>query len=609
MIGTILGERYELKEKIGEGGMAEVYTAHCRILDRTVAVKILKEEFSKDNVFVQKFKTEALAAARLSHPNIVNIFDVGQCNDIHYIVMEYVEGQTLQALIKEQGALPVKQAVDIAIMICDGIRHAHEKGIIHRDIKPHNILITNQGIVKVADFGIAQAINNKTITFGGDVVGSVHYISPEQAKGEPVSPATDVYSLGCVLYEMLTGKPPFEAESMITVALKHIHDEPVLPRKYNQDIPVSLEKIVLKAMEKQPVYRFSDAGEMSTELRKMKGVLVSGEEDDGIGDLAFPSNREGDEKMRRRRIKPIGIVIIIAAVIGFLSGIVYVFNDSLFGKEVVVPDVINMDMKEAQVTLKSFNLEMTIKGHSYSDEVVKDAIISQKPMKGQKVKEGRSIEVIVSDGPEEQRVPNLVGATLSDAKIKIKNAGFEVGHIDEEYDDKYAENEVISQEPRFGSSAAKGSDIDVLISKGPAPSRISAPDLKGLTLEEAGNKLKANNLDQGKLGWQESQEYFKDQIMAQDPAAGVQIDEGSSIDLTVSKGPGPSAKIQAIQFDLPDNQEYYHVVLVLKDAKGERTVYDEYHQGGSAVNVAVNYFGSGTVIVKLNDNQWKTLSL
>ena len=240
MVGTVLGGRYELRKKIGTGGMADVYLAHCELLDRMVAVKILKEEFSRDKGFVQKFKTEALAAARLSHSNIVNIFDVGQENDIHYIVMEYIEGQTLQAIISEQAPLSVKKAVDIAQMICQGIHHAHERGIIHRDIKPHNILITAEGTIKVADFGIAQAVNKKTITFGGDIEGTVHYISPEQAKGDAVSPATDIYSLGCVLYEMLTGKPPFDAESMITVALKHIHDDPPSPRLINSVIPLPL---------------------------------------------------------------------------------------------------------------------------------------------------------------------------------------------------------------------------------------------------------------------------------------------------------------------------------------------------------------------------------
>ncbi|HHW61050.1 MAG TPA: serine/threonine protein kinase, partial [Syntrophomonadaceae bacterium] len=226
MESRVFGGRYELLQLVGEGGMSFVYKARDKVLDRIVAVKVLKEEFARDSNFVEKFRTEALAAARLSHPNIVNIYDVGQDDGYYYIVMEYVDGKTLHDIIKEEAPLPVDKAVDIAIMICDGIHHAHEKGVIHRDIKPHNILVTEHGMVKVADFGIARAMSKTTITYGNSVIGSVHYFSPEQAKGEPITRTTDIYSLGCVLYEMLTGQVPYEAESPITIALKHIHDEP-----------------------------------------------------------------------------------------------------------------------------------------------------------------------------------------------------------------------------------------------------------------------------------------------------------------------------------------------------------------------------------------------
>jgi len=237
--GTTLGGRYELIEIIGEGGMSTVYKARDRILDRIVAVKVLKDEFSKDKGFVEKFKTEALSAASISHPNIVNIYDVGQENDVHYIVMEYVDGKTLKDIIRNQAPLKIDQAVDIAVMVCDGVHHAHEKGIIHRDIKPHNILITEQGMVKVADFGIARAVSTGTITYGNNIVGSVHYFSPEQARGEAINRTTDIYSIGCILYEMLTGKVPFDAESPITVALRHIHDDPPSARSINPEIPFS----------------------------------------------------------------------------------------------------------------------------------------------------------------------------------------------------------------------------------------------------------------------------------------------------------------------------------------------------------------------------------
>ncbi|HNX93094.1 MAG TPA: protein kinase, partial [Syntrophomonas sp.] len=342
MENIILGGRYELLEIIGEGGMARVYKAHCRILDRIVAVKILKEEYSRDKSFVEKFKTEALSAARINHPNIVNIYDVGQEGDIYYIVMELVEGRTLKEIISDEAPLAVERAVDIAIMICDGVHHAHEKGIIHRDIKPHNILITDHGMVKVADFGIARAISNATITYGNNnIVGSVHYISPEQAKGEAVNRTTDIYSIGCVLYEMLTGRAPFTADSAITVAMKHIHDEVPPPRKINPDIPVALGNIIMQAMQKNPKQRFASAQEMRNVLL---GINMQNSEDYKLKRridtrmAGAPIMYEGDDAMKKKKkLSPVGIAIIIIAVIGLLSGVL-LSGGGLFGKEVVVPN-------------------------------------------------------------------------------------------------------------------------------------------------------------------------------------------------------------------------------------------------------------------------------
>ncbi|KUG03778.1 serine/threonine protein kinase prkc, regulator of stationary phase [hydrocarbon metagenome] len=611
MIGTVLGGRYELKEKIGEGGMADVYTAHCRILDRIVAVKILKEVFSQDKSFVHKFRTEALAAARLSHPNIVNIFDVGEEESIHYIVMEYIEGQTLQRIINEQAPLPVKKAVDIAIMICYGIQHAHERGIIHRDIKPHNILITTQGTVKVADFGIAQAVNKKTITFGGDIEGSVHYISPEQAKGDSVSPATDIYSLGCVLYEMLTAKPPFDAESMITVALKHIHDEPQSPRISNPLIPLPLEKIVLKAMEKVPSHRYASAWEMSEDLLQVQANMhTRGNGEVSVNNGFMPhEGGEGDTLAKKRKLSPVGIVLILAALIGFLSGVAYVFSASFFGEEIVVPDIVGMTMEDANKTLLDNGLTMSIKARNFDDEIEKDRIISQKPVQGLKVKKKANIEVTVSDGPQLESVPNLVGKGVADAKVAISNAGFEVGLIDEEYDDQYKENIVMSQDPRYGTSYKKGSAINLMVSKGPAPDRVSMPNLIGMELGKAQEALTALKLLPGNINYEENQEYYNNYVIKQDTAAGVLLDEGSSVNLTISKGPGPVAKTRVVKINIPDDEDYYNVQVTVNDAKGEREVYNEYHPAGDKVNVAINYFGTGKAVVRLNGQEYDSINL
>lgn len=611
MLGTILGNRYELLEQVGEGGMATVYKARCRILDRIVAVKVLKEEYSRDAGFVQKFRTEAQAAARLSHPNIVNIFDVGQDNDIYFIVMEYVEGETLKDLIEKTAPLPVDKAVDIAIMICDGIHHAHEKGIIHRDIKPHNILITPSGMVKVADFGIAQAISKKTITFGGNIVGSVHYFSPEQAKGEPITRATDIYSVGCVLYEMLTGEIPFDAESPITVALKHIHDEVPSPRAINSAIPVALEGVIFKAMEKQPQHRFATVEEMRNVLLNLHSNSFSSykKRSDSHTIIMPPVSEGKEDTMGKKKIRPLGVAIIVLGILGLLLGALFQMGGSFFGEEVVVPDIVNMDIKQANDELNQVKLKMVVVAEQNSEDVPKNHIISQKPSAGQKVKEGREIEVIVSKGQEALKVPRLIGIEVNEAELILRNEGFKPGKIDEVYDDKYAEKLVISQNPRAGSSAGPGTKIDLLISKGKAPERIPMPELIGLKVDDARRKIEESQLVIGETKRQESNQFFSDYVIDQDTAAGVLIDQGSTVNLTVSKGPGPVAQSKAISIKLPGEQNYYKVVIKLKDSQGEREVYNQTHAAGDEVYVGVSYYGNATAEVQLNGKPYRTVKL
>jgi serine/threonine-protein kinase len=610
---TVLSDRYELLEKVGEGGMSYVYKARCRILDRIVAVKILKEEFSGDLAFVGKFRTEAMAAASLSHPNIVNIYDVGQHDDIYYIVMEYVEGKTLKEIIAEQAPLAVERAIDIAVMICDGIGHAHEKGIIHRDIKPHNILVTKSGMVKVADFGIAQAISKKTITFGGNIVGSVHYISPEQAKGEPISPATDIYSLGCVLYEMLTGKIPFDAESPVTVALKHIHDEAVPPRQINDKIPVGLEAIICQAMEKLPARRFQSAEQLRNSLLNMgTGYSAyktgSSRKNDTI--VMPPISGEGtDGKMKKRKIRKTGIVIIAIALLGLFSGMVFMLGGNLFGKEVVVPELVGKNINEANAEALKLKLSLSVEKKQFSDTYEKDEIIHQDPGKGEKVKEGRKIYIILSKGSENIEVPNVVNRELSDAEIILRNEGLATGSIDRIFDDKFSEGYIISQDPKDGEKVPKNSKINLMVSKGKTPAKVAMPDLRGHTLEEAQKILEENKLVLGDTKRQDSNEYYSNQIMEQDTAGGVMVDEGTTVNLVVSKGPGPVAQTRGLEFTLPQESDYYKVEVILRDAKGERKIYNELHQGGETLNLGVNYFGSASVEIQLNGKPFKVQKL
>ncbi|NLB88827.1 MAG: PASTA domain-containing protein, partial [Syntrophomonadaceae bacterium] len=473
--------------------------------------------------------------------------------------------------------------------------------------------ITNSGIEKVADFGIAHATSKKTITFGGNIVGSVQYISPEQAKGEPVTRATDIYSLGCVLYEILTGKIPYDAESPITIALKHIHDEPVLPSEINSNIPKSLENIILKAMAKLPKERFLSAEEMRNSLLTFhvgKGKKYTPRSNNDKTIVMPPISGEGDEGLlRKKKVKTSGLAIVIVAIIGLLSGILFVAGSNFFGSEVVVPDILGMDIKEAKAELEKNNLKMTVIHEEFNDEYDVDEVISQDPKGGMKVKEGREIKVVISKGVELISIPNVVGQTIADAELTIRNEGFTVGAITKTYDSKYPENTVISQDPTSGTKKPKNTTINLMISQGEPPQRIEMPQLIGLTLNDARNKLQENNLILGEIKKEDSNEYFADVVIAQDIQAGVLVDEESSVILTVSKGPGPVAQTRAIEFILPEDLDFYKVVIRVNDGKGKREVYNELKQAGETVYIGVSYFGKGTAEVILNGKLFQTFDL
>ncbi|HWP96217.1 MAG TPA: PASTA domain-containing protein [Syntrophomonadaceae bacterium] len=604
MIGTVLGGRYEILELISEGGTSLVYKAHCRMLDRIVAVKILKDEYSNDLGFVQKFKTESLAAAQLSHPNIVNIFDVGQQDDTYYIVMEYIQGQTLKEIINQEAPLPLEQAITIAAMICDGLQHAHERGIIHRDIKPNNIIITEGGIVKVADFGIAKAISKKTITYGGNIVGSVHYISPEQARGEPVTRTTDIYSVGCVIYEMLTGQMPFDAESPITVALKHIHDEPTHPRVLNENIPRGVETIIQKTMAKLPAQRYATAQELRNALLSFSVMGAAGNGKEGKGKntlLPFISRKPGNGG--KRRIKRSTLVVIGIALLGLLAGFLFT-NHGFFGKEVEVPDLVGLTMKEAQDKLTPLDLTIKKVGDQSSDKVPADQIISQTPAKGQKVKTGREIEVVVSKGAELVTVPSVIGKTYDDAELELRGLGFKVTK-EPKYDDKYTENIVMSQKPGAKEQAAKGSTIQLLVSQGKTPGKVVVPDLMGKSLDQAKKILENSNLSLGTVHNETSNQYAINKVCQQNPNAGTQVDEKSIVEISLSTGPGSggAVKSKSINYTIPDGQTTNTVVIQVTDGNGSRSIsVPGTRKPGEPVSVNINYVGSGRADVYLNDS-------
>ena len=605
----ILENRYELLEEIGDGGTATVFKARCTVLDRIVAVKILKEELARDQAFVRKFRSEAQAAAQLSHPNIVNIYDVGEEDGLHYIVMEYVEGTSLNDYIDARAPLLPDDAIRIAVMICDALEQAHSRGIIHRDIKPHNILMTPEGEIKVADFGIARAPRTSTITYSGNIMGSVHYISPEHARGAVVDATTDIYSLGCLMYEMLTGQVPLMPKVPVTVALKHIHEEPTPPRVLNEAIPSVLEKIVLTAMAKNPIERYRSAVEMKQSLVNLHPPDPNSRRKKRNADtIVIPSlidEGDDDKLARKRKVKPMGRLVLVVALIGLLAGLTYGMRGMIFGQEVEVPEIRNLSAREAYNQLAEAGLKMEKIGEEYNSEIEAGHVVTQDPEPGKMVKEGRQVRVILSKGPEMVKVPNLVNTTLSDARFELKNMGLQLGEPENIYDNRVPEGNIVSQEPRANRQVPAGSSVDVMVSLGPKPEQTQVPDLVGKFEEEAKSSLQARKLAIGKVDRQDSTEYFAGQVVSQDPKSGLVVDKDASVSIVVSKGPGPMPRTVPINVTLPTDEDYYQVTAVVKDIKGERLLERNIYGGGDEVKLTVNYYGKGMVEVYLNGELYK----
>ncbi len=608
MIGTCLGGRYEILELISEGGMAIVYKAHCQTLARIVAVKVLKDIYSRDISFVQRFRTEALAAAQLSHPNLVNIYDVGQDGNVYYIVMEYIEGKNLKELIKSDAPFTIDQAINVSIMVLDGLHHAHEKGIIHRDIKPQNIIITPEGIAKVADFGIAKAPSTDTITFGRDIQGSVHYISPEQAKGEPTNRTTDIYSVACIMYEMLSGVLPFEAESTITVALKHIHEDPVPLSELKEDIPPVLENLIMVAMSKVPSQRFQSALEMRNALVELRDNNTGNHQkaSAGNGRIILPSLNPKPEVVKRK-FRTTRIIVILTILLGFVSGFFFV-NDGLFGREIEVPEIRGSLIKDAKDLLAANDLKISIIAEQNSNDVAKDHIISQNPLPSAKVKAGRTIEVIISTGEEMFKIPGVVGLTRTDGEALIKNEGFKVGKVNYQFDDRFAENTITSQSPEANEVKSRDTKVDIRVSTGKAPNKVKVPKLIGLTQEAAEKALTDSKLTLGVVEKKQNTTVSPDRVFYQSIDADVLVDEQTAVGISINSSQSVLS-YQEIKFTLPEDSKSHKVEVKVKDQQGERIVYNEQHQGGQPVTLAISFNKSGIAEVFIDGANFKTFQL
>ena len=519
---TVLGNRYEIIKKIGDGGMAFVYKAKDILLNRIVAVKVLRPEFVDDDEFLGKFKREAEAVASLSHPNIVNVYDVGEDGKVHYIVMEYIDGQNLKEIIKNEGTLDEYTALDITKQIAMALSAAHKKGIIHRDIKPHNILISNEGrVVKVADFGIAKAVSNSTMTNIGSIIGSVHYFSPEQAKGKFVSNNADLYSLGIVLYEMIIGKVPFRGDSPISIALQHINDEIEFTSEEQINIPQSVRTIIKKLTEKSSVDRYQSAEEVIEDIeyieknidldfikeydnyvtknidikdlnkqinieknRHDEEVVYDDEDDDDYYEEEKPKykkkqkNKKSPNKSRKRLKIALAILILILVTQIFIFAKFFLGGPGNKEGQISAPDLYNLTLDEAQRSLDKLNLNIRVNiEDEYSNEVEKGKIISQQPMSGTTLQEGDTVTLVLSKGPMKGYIPNVVGLTLGEAENILKENKLSLGNIKYEYSDTYNNGIVIAQDPKSGSeSNQEWGTVNVVVSKGKKEEVVQPPE-------------------------------------------------------------------------------------------------------------------------------------
>ncbi len=609
MINRTLNDRYTLMESIGTGGMAYVYRAYDKILDRSVAVKMLRDDLVAHNddfrEFITRFRMEAQSVAKLSHPNIVTMYDVGHEDDGDYIVMEYVDGETLKKKIDRDGALNEKEALRIAREIAEALEHAHQNHIVHCDIKPHNILITNTGRVKVTDFGIAQAATSTAKhTNVGFIMGSAPYLSPEQARGQMADARSDLYSLGIVLYEMLTGRAPFGGQDPVAVAMKQIQEIPMPPSTLVGSISPLAEAVVMKALEKSPLNRYQTMNEMIVDL---KAAELLHEEDDRLqSDSECPTlllPRITDEQLEENtpahtekkksafgngNNKKKWIAVIIAILIaGFFMGSFLAYGKFWSSADVVVPNVVGKTMDDAKHILIENKLRISVT-EQFDDEVVAGVVISQTPDANSHVKEDRLVTIYVSKGEEVVVVPDVRKLALREAELKLRNAGFIIGRIEEVNDKKVPDNTVIDQNPRSPAQIKKSQKIDLIVCR--IEKMVELPDFTGSRLSSIKKQLADLKLKEGNVT-EVAGPKSKGTIVRQSPEAGTEVKEGSAVNFTVSKGP-VDKKASTIQFTVPRGQAKQLVQIVVTDESGRDTVYERTHKAGDRINKRVTGYGN-----------------
>lgn len=628
--GKLLGNRYEIIEKIGNGGMATVYKATDKVLKRNVAVKILRDEFTTDDEFIKRFEVEAQSAARLTHPNIVSIYDVGVDGNLYYIVMELIQGKTLkEIIIKEKGPLPWKWSINVSIQIASALEMAHRNNIIHRDIKPHNIIITEDGVAKVTDFGIAKAVSNSTITAFGTTIGSVHYFSPEHARGGFTDAKSDLYSLGVVMYEMVTGRVPFDADTPVSVALKHMQEEPVEPIEVNPNLPMAVNKIIMRALQKDTTLRYQTASEMLVDLKKAlkdpEGDFVEELEYDPtartqvIDTNAYRDNKQTKNSSGKKdgKFKTFvkthkGLSIFIGLLLLFvlsLGGTMLVLNLTN-PPEVAMPNVVGLSKEEAQKEIENVKLKFEIEKEEYNKDVPEGFIISQDPTymeKFNKVKQGSTVKVVVSKGEEKTTVPKVVGMekdkavkALEDAKLKVE--------IVEESSKKVQEGYVISQETNPDTEAFAGDTIKIHVSTG--VEKATVPDVIGKSQADAKKALEAQGFV---VSVTTSEDSSKENgiVLKQSLDSGKTVEKGSTVTITVnsyeaSKTMSVNINVKAItggyseetsSSNTTENKTVKTVSITLKS--GNNTLYSDSGVDKNTTSKSTTISGKGSIDLTL----------
>ncbi|MBQ1234773.1 MAG: Stk1 family PASTA domain-containing Ser/Thr kinase, partial [Oscillospiraceae bacterium] len=560
LIGKKLDGRYQVIEIIGIGGMANVYKARDLLEEKTVAVKVLKEEFAASDEFLRRFKNESKAISLLSHPNIVKVFDVSFSEKINYIVMEHIDGITLKEYIQGQHVLSWQDAVHFAVQILRALQHAHDRGIVHRDIKPQNIMLLADGSLKVMDFGIARFARSGSRTITDKAIGSVHYISPEQAKGDETDAQADIYSTGVIMFEMLTGQLPFEAESAVSVAIKQISDKPTLPSTLNPEIPEGLEEIILKAMQKDTSGRYRTASEMLHDIEEFKKnpsisfqykYFVDSDPTKYIETIADVRERNGIKQVKEEKNKVNGIVVLAGIAAAFLLAAmvlvgVLVFSGGGSGKMVKVPNVTGMTYDEAIAQYPDYKFE--IEQQLSNDNVEEGRIISQLPKENGKFNPKKtSIRLTVSTGVKMVVIDDVISMEGSIAESKLTKSGLIVKK-ETVTSDSVPENYVVKIEPGVGTEVEPGSTVTIYISSGAKESdKVTVPNVVGTNLKGASILFDRDNLKIGKTTEQESTTYPAGFIISQSPASGT-VKKGTAINLVISSGP-PKPKTMNISFE------------------------------------------------------------